>query len=238
MKVMFAVVAFLLFPWSASADQNDNCVHRAYSGWGVGAYGQGDYAPPGSYLFVDLTLRDWVNEVGTINAGNTSCDRWLTFQFADWSVCDYDLTVISQTWEPQRAFVAEWGAYSSDWSCSVEPDDCEVPGDGVLVRLAYRVANDVPCEFINNSFHMGNSSLDCDEESNPGRATAGPYPTTAHHGDVDLDGDVDLTDLQTLNSNYGQTSGMTWYDGDMDWDFDVDLDDLQALLANYGESCD
>jgi hypothetical protein len=53
-------------------------------------------------------------------------------------------------------------------------------------------------------------------------------------GDVDGDGDVDLTDLATLLANYGMTSGATWADGDMDGDGDVDLTDLSALLSNYG----
>ena len=53
-------------------------------------------------------------------------------------------------------------------------------------------------------------------------------------GDVDGDGDVDLTDLSQLLSNYGMTSGATWEDGDMDGDGDVDLTDLSMLLANYG----
>jgi hypothetical protein len=53
-------------------------------------------------------------------------------------------------------------------------------------------------------------------------------------GDVDGDGDVDLTDLSQLLSNYGMTSGATWEDGDMDGDGDVDLTDLSMLLTNYG----
>jgi hypothetical protein len=53
-------------------------------------------------------------------------------------------------------------------------------------------------------------------------------------GDLDGDGDVDLTDLAALLGNYGMTSGATWADGDMDGDGDVDLTDLSALLSNYG----
>ncbi len=53
-------------------------------------------------------------------------------------------------------------------------------------------------------------------------------------GDLDGDGDVDLTDLATLLGNYGMTSGATWEDGDTDGDGDVDLSDLSALLSNYG----
>lgn len=55
-------------------------------------------------------------------------------------------------------------------------------------------------------------------------------------GDLDLDGDVDLSDLAQLLGNYGET-GMTYTDGDIDGDGDVDLSDLAALLGNYGDSC-
>jgi endonuclease/exonuclease/phosphatase family metal-dependent hydrolase len=53
-------------------------------------------------------------------------------------------------------------------------------------------------------------------------------------GDLDGDGDVDLTDLSILLGNYGMPDGATPEDGDIDGDGDVDLSDLSALLANYG----
>jgi hypothetical protein len=60
------------------------------------------------------------------------------------------------------------------------------------------------------------------------------YVATPMLGDLDLDGDVDLADLQVLLAHYGMTSGATWADGDFDGDGDVDLNDLNTLLANYG----
>ncbi len=53
-------------------------------------------------------------------------------------------------------------------------------------------------------------------------------------GDLDNDGDVDLSDLAQLLSYYGTTSGATCLEGDLDGDGDVDLSDLAALLGNYG----
>jgi parallel beta-helix repeat protein len=53
-------------------------------------------------------------------------------------------------------------------------------------------------------------------------------------GDVDFDGDVDLSDLAQLLAYYGITTGATYEQGDVDGDGDVDLADLAALLANYG----
>lgn len=56
-------------------------------------------------------------------------------------------------------------------------------------------------------------------------------------GDLDGDGDVDLSDLAQLLAHYGVTSGAAPEDGDMDGDGDVDLGDLAALLAVYGTAC-
>ncbi|MBU0617393.1 MAG: hypothetical protein KKI02_06735 [Planctomycetes bacterium] len=56
-------------------------------------------------------------------------------------------------------------------------------------------------------------------------------------GDLDGDGDVDLSDLAQLLGNYGMTSGATYEDGDLDGDGDVDLSDLAALLGVYGTTC-
>jgi hypothetical protein len=51
-------------------------------------------------------------------------------------------------------------------------------------------------------------------------------------GDLDADGDVDLSDLAILLASYGLDAG-----GDVDGDGDTDLADLASLLANYGASC-
>jgi len=55
-------------------------------------------------------------------------------------------------------------------------------------------------------------------------------------GDADEDGDVDLSDLGALGTNYGATGGMTWAQGDFDCDGDVDLSDLGTLGTYYGQN--
>jgi hypothetical protein len=56
----------------------------------------------------------------------------------------------------------------------------------------------------------------------------GAYEFQFCFGDLDGDGDVDLTDLARLLGNYGMTEGATYEDGDLDADGDVDLTDLAA----------
>lgn len=67
-------------------------------------------------------------------------------------------------------------------------------------------------------------------------AGAVPQPCT-FPGDLNVDGDVDLSDLSTLLANFGVGSGATLATGDVDGDGDVDLTDLSSLLANFGLFC-
>ncbi|WP_320046808.1 C25 family cysteine peptidase [uncultured Ilyobacter sp.] len=53
-------------------------------------------------------------------------------------------------------------------------------------------------------------------------------------GDLDGDGDVDLSDLQILLGYYGTIGGVSEQQGDLNGDNQVDLADLQLLLGNYG----
>ncbi len=64
--------------------------------------------------------------------------------------------------------------------------------------------------------------------------TAGEAPLP---GDIDGDGDVDLTDLAGLLAAYGTCIGDPGYNpaADIDGNGCVDLPDLAALLSHYGE---
>jgi|GEM_PF-3369824 len=62
-------------------------------------------------------------------------------------------------------------------------------------------------------------------------------PTEPCPGDLDHDGDRDLSDLAQLLANYGTPEGAVYEEGDLDDDGDVDLSDLAALLSVYGEPC-
>jgi parallel beta-helix repeat protein len=56
-------------------------------------------------------------------------------------------------------------------------------------------------------------------------------------GDLDGNGEVGLSDLATLLSNFETTSNAVYTDGDLDRDGDVDGDDLVELLIVYGATC-
>lgn len=56
-------------------------------------------------------------------------------------------------------------------------------------------------------------------------------------GDIDADGDVDLSDLGVVLAGYGTPSGATLETGDLDGDGDVDLSDLGVVLARFGQPC-
>ena len=53
------------------------------------------------------------------------------------------------------------------------------------------------------------------------------------HGDANLDGRVDVTDLTALAANWSNPTG-TWAEGDTNGDMLIDIVDLTALAANWG----
>lgn len=55
-------------------------------------------------------------------------------------------------------------------------------------------------------------------------------------GDVDLDGDVDSTDLGALLNNFSSTAGVGYAGGDLDMDMNVNSSDLGLLLNEFGHS--
>ena len=54
------------------------------------------------------------------------------------------------------------------------------------------------------------------------------------YGDADLNGKVNFSDLLTLATNYGVTTGAGWAMGSFNGDGAVNFGDLLALASNYG----
>ena len=67
--------------------------------------------------------------------------------------------------------------------------------------------------------------------------TLGGGGTVPCTGDLDHDGDIDISDLSALLSNFGMAAGATFEQGDSDGDGDVDITDLAALLGVFGSQC-
>ncbi len=55
-------------------------------------------------------------------------------------------------------------------------------------------------------------------------------------GDANLDGEVDVTDLGILATNYGTMSGAEWGDADFTGDGKVNVNDLGVLATYYGQT--
>ncbi len=116
-------------------------------------------------------------------------------------------------------------------SVNVDPYACE-PSSYITVGVEYEAQGVNDCN--------GNTIPDeCDiAGGNSDDANGNGIPDECEcWGDLDGDGDIDLSDLATLLSNYGMPDGASYEDGDLDGDGDVDLSDLAALLSVYGSDC-
>jgi hypothetical protein len=70
------------------------------------------------------------------------------------------------------------------------------------------------------------------EASDPWLVFFGAHPA---EGDVNCDGEVNLTDLTVLGSHYG-AEGQTWLEGDFTGDGLINLTDLTIMGGQYGET--
>ena len=62
------------------------------------------------------------------------------------------------------------------------------------------------------------------------------YGLPFRRGDTELDRDVDITDLNSLSSNFdpdGATAPHSWLEGNFDGDNDIDITDFNFLASNF-----
>jgi hypothetical protein len=83
---------------------------------------------------------------------------------------------------------------------------------------------------------MGSSTgLHAELEDRPG---AGDHifirPTKV--GDLNLDGNVSISDFIDLASNFGSIGTATWQEGDLNYDHNVSISDFIDLASNFGSS--
>jgi hypothetical protein len=132
-------------------------------------------------------------------------------------------------------FVVELPATFDDPSTALTYELLSEPGQATVVSGTgpYRLMRPAPLAEGTDSFTFRVNSA-------AGSSNAATVTLTYMSciGDVNGDGQIDLSDLAILLSNYGMTEEAELEDGDLDGDGDVDLEDLAALLAHYGSVCD
>lgn len=171
-----------------------------------------------------------LTSTATTNVQYTSNGVALLAAFADGSVHAYgDGASYADT--GLDAVFGKWQLWQLDYVVGAPSFDLSVGGDTVTLTGDTFMFDSAAAGF-NSLFFIGGSSTTkylIDDVLVTILPESGVTP-----GDADLDGDVDLSDLGILATNYGQGQSMTWLKGDFDRDGDVDLSDLGTLATNYG----
>ncbi|MBU0616773.1 MAG: hypothetical protein KKI02_03570 [Planctomycetes bacterium] len=111
-------------------------------------------------------------------------------------------------------------------------------GDPPCANIAFDII--INCGEDGDGDGIGDECDNCPQDSNPSQEDCdgdGIGNVCDCPGDLDCDGEVNLSDLAVLLSSCGMTGDATYAQGGLDDDGDVELADLAALLAVYGTSC-
>ena len=164
---------------------------------------------------------------GTIRHTPTTCGRFVQ-QPTDANLCSGETVTISIDANGPARFSVYWRMNGAVIHDGTTPDGSLISGANSSTLLIMNAASS-----DSGSYTAALSNACGDVVSRAANVVVAPRP----RGDLDLDGDVDLSDLATLLANFGEADGATRTHGDLDLDGDVDLSDLSALLATFGERC-
>jgi hypothetical protein len=131
-----------------------------------------------------------------------------------------------------------------------EPIRLDVTYDDILFRLSDLVPDFVPCDFdtdgdcdivdLDELQYVGLGGNDSKYDLDGSGDTIDSDNTVAWlelngtvRGDVDLDGDVDATDLNAVGINWRSTNVTSWSHGDFNGSHVVDATDLNLLGLNW-----
>lgn len=209
----------------------------------------------GSYFRPNAATPDHSNS--QVQEGDATFDEWTTFEWTE-VVPDEDNTGAPVT-SMRNIFTIRDGdsgggvndggpgvfAWFDNWSIVTDAEDtgsdliCDFDADGqcdiVDLDLLYGAwgtagAFDVDS---NGSVDDGDIGAWLDAASDPLNPYLGGTKTFVI-GDVNLDGNVDSTDLGLLLNNFGDTNGLLYGAGNQNDDMDVNSTDLGLLLNNFG----
>jgi hypothetical protein len=218
-KICWTVVAALVLSAPALAERSIDPNHPFAWGENIGwTNWQHDRPNPGDGVLVHDEFLEgfiWAENVGWINVGNGSGP------YANTTGLDFGVNL-----DPSTGLLSGNGWGENIGWINFLGGALAAPSNPA--RLEWDAASS-DCRFRGYVWGENVGWINLDD--------ADKYVAVLLEGDLDHDGDVDLTDLGILLAHYGMTSGAEYEDGDIDGDGDVDLTDLGILLRFYGTSC-
>ena len=126
---------------------------------------------------------------------------------------------------------ADMGAFAFSGSAEHQPCDYVGGGDGcdaADIAALYAGTDGAPASLTDAL--IGQWLSDASDAANPLKST----PSDVYvYGDVNLDGQVESTDLGLLLNNFNDASGLNWNGGNLNTDALVNSTDLGLLLNNF-----
>jgi Dockerin type I domain len=214
---------------TVSAQTNIDPAHKSSWGENIGWTNWHDAGSPAGTQGVrigDTFLSGfiWAENVGWINVGDGTPANGI--EYANATGADFGVNRDPGNGE---LFGLAWGE-NIGWinfdggALATPPNPARIVDESGVCRLrGYAWGENVGWINLDHATHFISATGVCDPCDLP--------------GDTEPDGDVDLTDLAILLTNFGLPSGQTRQTGDVNGDGGVNLTDLSLLLANFGSNC-